>query len=149
MFEIERLHEDAIPPKRSTPGDAGLDLTSVEDMVIGPEEVQLVPTGWKMAVPMGYEIQIRPRSGLAYKHKIMVLNSPGTVDCHYRGEVKAILYNEGKEPFEIKKGDRIAQMVINKVELWEPELREKLSETLRGEGGFGSTGVCSEGSCPI
>ena len=71
----------------------------------------------------------------------MVLNSPGTVDCHYRGEVKVILYNEGHEPFEIKKGDRIAQMVINKVELWEPELREKLPDTQRGEGGFGSTGV--------
>jgi len=149
MLEIERIHDDAIPPKRATTGDAGLDLTSVEDMVLQPEEVKLVPTGWKMAVPMGFEIQIRPRSGLALKNKIMVLNSPGTVDCHYRGEVKVILYNEGKEPFEIKVGDRIAQMVINKVELWEPELREKLSETDRGDGGMGSTGVCSEGSCPI
>jgi len=141
MLEIQKIHVDAIAPKRSTAGDAGLDLTSVEDMVIGPEEVKLVPTGWKMAVPMGYEIQIRPRSGLAFKKKIMVLNSPGTVDCSYRGEVKVILYNEGKEPFEIKKGDRIAQMVINQVELWEPEIREELSETVRGAAGFGSTGV--------
>jgi len=141
MLEIQKIHEDAVPPKRSTPGDAGLDLTSVENMVIQPEEVKLVPTGWKMSVPMGYEIQIRPRSGLAFKKKIMVLNSPGTVDCHYRGEVKVILYNEGKEPFEIKVGDRIAQMVINQVELWEPEIREELSETVRGAGGFGSTGV--------
>jgi len=141
MLEIQRIHDDAIPPKRSTAGDAGLDLTSVEDMVIHPEECKLVPTGWKMAVPMGYEIQIRPRSGLAFKKKIMVLNSPGTVDCHYRGEVKVILYNEGKVPFEIKKGDRIAQMVVNQVELWEPEIKEELSETVRGAGGFGSTGV--------
>lgn len=141
MLEIERIHDDAIPPKRATAGDAGLDLTSVEAMILQPEEVKLVPTGWKMAVPMGFEIQIRPRSGLAFKKKIMVLNSPGTVDCHYRGEVKVILYNEGKEPFEIKVGDRIAQMVINKVELWEPELREKLSDTERGVGGMGSTGV--------
>ena len=140
MLEIERVHADAIEPKRSNPSDAGLDLTSVEDMVIEPEQVRLVPTGWKMAVPTGYEIQIRPRSGLAFKKKIMVLNSPGTVDSHYRGEVKAILYNEGKEPFVIKKGDRIAQMVINKIELWNPEVKEKLSDTDRGEGGFGSTG---------
>jgi len=141
MLEIQRIHDDAIPPKRSTVGDAGLDLTSVEDMVIEPEEVKLVPTGWKMSVPLGYEIQIRPRSGLAFKKKIMVLNAPGTVDCSYRGEVKVILYNEGKESFEINKGDRIAQMVVNQVELWEPVIREELSETVRGAGGFGSTGV--------
>lgn len=141
MLEIERLHDDAIQPKRSNTGDAGLDLTSVEDMVLAPEEVKLVPTGWKMSVPLGYEIQIRPRSGLAFKHKIMVLNSPGTVDCHYRGEVKVILYNEGKEPFVIKTGDRIAQMVVNQVELWEPVLVTKLDDTIRGDGGFGSTGV--------
>lgn len=141
MLEIQRVHEDAIPPNRATEGDAGLDLTSVEDMVLEPEQVKLVPTGWKMSVPLGYEIQVRPRSGLAFKNKIMVLNSPGTVDCHYRGEVKVILYNEGKEPFEIKKGDRIAQIVVNQVELWEPKLVEALSETVRGSGGFGSTGV--------
>ena len=141
MLEIQRIHEDAISPKRSTLGDAGLDLTSVEDMDLAPEEVKLVPTGWKMSVPLGFEIQIRPRSGLAFKHKIMVLNSPGTVDCHYRGEVKVILYNEGKETFRIKKGDRIAQMVVNRVELWEPVIKEELSETTRGVGGFGSTGV--------
>ena len=141
MFEIEKIHDDAIPPKRSNPSDSGLDLISVENLTLNPEEVKLVPTGWKMSVPKGYEIQIRPRSGLAYKNKIMVLNSPGTVDASYRGEVKVILYNEGKEPFEIKKGDRIAQMVINKVELWEPVLTEKLSDTVRGDGGFGSTGI--------
>jgi len=141
MLEIQKIHEDAVLPKRSKPGDSGLDLTSVEDITLNPEDVKLVPTGLKMSVPLGYEIQIRPRSGLAYKNKIMVLNSPGTVDCHYRGEVKVILYNEGKIPFEIRKGDRIAQMVVNQVELWEPVLVEKLSETARGEGGFGSTGV--------
>ena len=141
MLEIQRIHENAITPKRSTPGDAGLDLASTEDITLNHEEVKLIPTGWKMAVPLGFEIQIRPRSGLALKNKIMVLNSPGTVDSHYRGEIKVILYNEGKEPFVIKKGDRIAQMVINKVELWEPEIKEELSETNRGQGGFGSTGV--------
>jgi len=141
MLEIQRIHDDAITPKRSKAGDAGLDLTSVEDMIIQPEEVKLVPTGWKMAVPLGYEIQIRPRSGLALKNKIMVLNSPGTVDCSYRGEVKVILYNEGKEPFKIDVGDRIAQMVVNKIELCEPIIKGSLSETVRGDGGFGSTGV--------
>ena len=141
MLEIKRIHEDAIMPERSSLGDAGLDLASVKDITLNPEEVKLIPTGWVMSVPLGYEIQVRPRSGLALKHKIMVLNSPGTIDCSYRGEVKVMLYNEGKETFEVKKGDRIAQIVINQVELWNPIIREELTETDRGESGFGSTGV--------
>lgn len=141
MLDIERINEIAIEPKRSNYGDSGLDLYSVEDMVIASEDSAIVPTGWKMSVPFGYEIQIRSRSGLAAKHNVFVLNSPGTVDANFRGEVKVILYNEGKSPFVLKKGDRIAQMVVAPVLIWEPRVVEKLPETDRGEGGFGSTGV--------
>ena len=141
MLEIEKVSSNAVPPKRSNNSDAGLDLSSTETITVFPKEVKLIPTGWKMAVPNSYEIQIRPRSGLALKKKIMVLNSPGTIDSHFRGEVKVILFNGGDDPFEIKKGDRIAQTVINKIELWNPKIVEKLPETDRGADGFGSTGV--------
>jgi len=141
MLNIEKINENAVIPKRSNPSDSGLDLSSVEDIVIESGEVKLVPTGWKMAVPPGYEIQIRPRSGLALRNKITVLNTPGTVDSSYRGEVKVIMFNAGKDPFIIKVKDRIAQMVINKIELWNPVIVGNLPETVRGEDGFGSTGV--------
>jgi len=141
MLNLERIHKDAQIPKRSKRGDSGLDLSSVTDITLQPGEVKLIPTGWKMSVPLGFEIQIRPRSGLAFKHKIMVLNSPGTVDSSYRGHVQVILYNGGTEPFKVNKGDRIAQMVINEVILWNPLIIEKLPETNRGSKGFGSTGV--------
>jgi dUTP pyrophosphatase len=94
-----------------------------------------------MAVPLGYEIQIRPRSGLSYKTHLDIPNAPGTVDSHFRGEVKVIMFNIGKDPIVIEKGQRIAQMVINKVELWKPTIVDSLPETVRGEGGFGSSGV--------
>ena len=143
MLKLEKAHTDAVLPKRANPGDSGLDLCSVEeDFFMWPGETKLVSTGWKMGVPIGYEIQIRPRSGLALKNSITVGNSPGTCDANFRGIVKVILRNEHKnETFEVKKGMRIAQMVIAKVELWSPEVVNSLSETDRGSSGFGSTGI--------
>ena len=127
-------------PKKAHIDDAGYDLYSRIDVELAPMSGTAVPVGFAMELPSGYEAQIRPRSGLAAKHHITVTNSPGTVDANYRGEVKAILYNLGKEPFTIKRGDRIAQMVICK--LPEIELQEvaALSESDRGISGFGSTG---------
>ena len=139
-LQIEKINPEAIVPKRSNFGDSGLDLYSVEDAVIDSEKARIIATGWKMSVPFGFEIQVRSRSGLAAKNQVFVLNSPGTVDCSYRGEVKVILYNEGKESFTVKKGDRIAQMVVAPVLIWEPSVVDKLDDTVRGEGGFGSTG---------
>ena len=127
-------------PKKAHPDDAGYDLCSRIDAVLEPLSGMAIPVGFAMELPSGYEAQIRPRSGLAAKHHITVTNSPGTVDANFRGEVKAILYNLGKEPFTIKRGDRIAQMVICK--LPEIELIEatELSETDRNKNGFGSSG---------
>ena len=127
-------------PKKAHPDDAGYDLYSRIDAVLEPLSGMAIPVGFAMELPRGYEAQIRPRSGLAAKHHITVTNSPGTVDANFRGEVKAILYNLGREPFVIQRGDRIAQMVI--CELPEIELVEatELSETDRGSGGFGSSG---------
>ena len=127
-------------PKKAHIDDAGYDLYSCIDIELAPMSGTAVPVGFAMELPSGYEAQIRPRSGLAAKHHITVTNSPGTVDANYRGEVKAILYNLGKEPFTIKRGDRIAQMVICK--LPEIELKEAatLSKSDRGTGGFGSSG---------
>ena len=127
-------------PKKAHPDDAGYDLCSRIDAVLEPLSGMAIPVGFAMELPTGYEAQIRPRSGLAAKYHITVTNSPGTVDANYRGEIKAILYNLGKEPFTIKRGDRIAQMVICKL----PEISlikaTELSETDRGSGGFGSSG---------
>ncbi|MCS6988433.1 MAG: dUTP diphosphatase [Chloroherpetonaceae bacterium] len=138
-----RLRPDAQLPKYATPLAAGLDLFACndEDIVIEPQSVALVPTGFAMELPEGYEAQLRPRSGLALKCAISLPNSPATIDADYRGEVKVILINHGKEPFTVKKGDRVAQMVIAKVERAIFVEAERLSETTRGEGGFGHTGV--------
>ena len=127
-------------PKKAHPDDAGYDLYSRIDAVLEPLSGMVIPVGFAIELPTSYEAQIRPRSGLAVKHHITVTNSPGTVDANFRGEVKAILYNLGKEPFIIQRGDRIAQMVI--CELPEINLVEatELSQTDRGSGGFGSTG---------
>ena len=127
-------------PKKAHPDDAGYDLCSRIDAVLEPLSGMAIPVGFAMELPAGYEAQIRPRSGLAAKHHITVTNSPGTVDTNYRGEIKAILYNLGREPFSIQRCDRIAQMVI--CELPEIELVEatELSQTDRGTGGFGSSG---------
>jgi len=110
------------------------------DLVLAPGETKLIPTGFAIALPPGYEAQIRPRSGLAIKHGIGILNSPGTVDADYRGEVKVILTNFGSEQFVLRRGDRIAQMVIVRHERGVWEERERLEDTERGAGGFGHTG---------
>ena len=127
-------------PKKAHPDDAGYDLYSRIDAVLEPLSGMAIPVGFAMELPTGYEAQIRPRSGLAAKHHITVTNSPGTIDANFRGEVKAILYNLGKEPFTIKRGDRIAQMVICKLPEIELVEATELSETDRGSGGFGSSG---------
>ena len=126
-------------PRYMTPGAAGMDLFAAESVSLAPGEIKLISTGIKVAVPVGYELQIRPRSGLA-TNGVAIVNSPGTVDSDYRGEVKVCLINLGKTVFEIKKGDRIAQAVVSPVVQVKIKRVEYLDETLRGEGGFGHTG---------
>jgi dUTP pyrophosphatase len=130
-------------PKYMTPYAAGMDVYAnvKEDTVIHPGEIMIVPLGFHLALPRGYEAQIRPRSGLAYRYGISMPNSPGTIDADYRGEMSVLLINHGREPFTIHRGDRIAQMVINQVAT--PVFTEvsELPQTERGEGGFGSTGI--------
>jgi len=146
VVEILRLaHAEGLPlPAYETSGAAGMDLRAAgpedEPIVLRPGARAMVPTGFSIAVPAGYEAQVRPRSGLAIRAGITCLNSPGTVDCDYRGEVKVILANLGEENFVIRRGDRIAQMVICPVvqAQWLPTA--ELSQTQRGAGGFGSTG---------
>jgi len=130
-------------PFYSTEHSAGMDLRAflTEPMVLQPLERALIPTGLFMEMPEGYEAQVRPRSGLAIKNGITVLNSPGTIDADYRGEIKVILINLSNEPFTIQNGDRIAQMVIAKYEKISWKRVEQLSETDRGSGGFGSSGI--------
>jgi dUTP pyrophosphatase len=131
-------------PAYETALSAGMDLRAAvpedEPMNVAPGQRVLAPTGLTIALPAGYEAQIRPRSGLALKHGVTCLNTPGTIDADYRGEVKVILINLGQEPFVIKRGERIAQMVIAPVTQGEWDVVETLSETARGAGGFGSTG---------
>jgi len=129
-------------PSRMTSGSSGYDLCAAcqKDIVIGPGETSMVPTGVKLSVPRNYEAQIRPRSGLALKKRVGILNSPGTVDSDYRGEVGVILHNFGDEDFTVRRGDRIAQMVICQLPETVLEEQEELSGTSRGEGGFGHTG---------
>lgn len=130
-------------PRFMTKGAAGMDLyANVEDeIIVKPGGIKLIPTGISIALPEGYEAQIRPRSGLAIKHGISLVNTPGTVDCDYRGEINLIMINFGENPFVINRGDRVAQMVINKVEVPEIIEVEELEASSRGDGGFGSTGV--------
>ncbi len=132
-------------PTYATEQSAGMDLSAAleESFVLEPSQRALIPTGLSIALPAGYEAQIRPRSGLALKHGVTVLNSPGTVDADYRGEIKVILANLGQEPFTIERGMRIAQMVIARHENIDWEIVEDLEETSRGAGGFGSTGTNS------
>lgn len=127
-------------PAYATQGSAGVDLRASEPCVIPPGGRALVPTGLRIALPEGYEAQVRPRSGLALKHGVTLLNSPGTIDSDYRGEIGVILINLGQEPFSIQPGDRIAQMVFAPVTRGVWDEVETLDETERGAGGFGSTG---------
>lgn len=144
-IQITRVgdHGAGIPlPCYATAHAAGMDIAAAidGDLVLAPGETKLIPTGFAIALPPGYEAQIRPRSGLAIKHGIGILNSPGTVDADYRGEVKVILTNFGSEQFVLRRGDRIAQMVIVRYERGVWEERERLEDTERGAGGFGHTG---------
>lgn len=134
--------EDLVPPSRATAHAAGFDLRAAVDapLVLAPGERALVATGISLAIPPGYEGQVRPRSGLAINHGIGLLNSPGTIDADYRGEVKVILINHGNEPFTISRGDRIAQLVIASLVDCDLALAETLDDTSRGAGGFGSSG---------
>jgi dUTP pyrophosphatase len=144
MIEVAIINQSAFDlPAYATEGAAGLDIRAniTEAVVLAPLERQLIPTGLFVAIPMGYEIQIRPRSGLAFKHGITVLNTPGTIDADYRGEIKVLLVNLSNEPFSIEPGERIAQMVLAKHETLSWKTTEELPSTERGAGGFGSTGV--------
>ena len=140
ILKVKFIHEDARFPYRANEGDAGLDLFSVEEKTIKPGEAELIRTGLQIELPKGTEAQIRPRSGLALKHSVTVLNSPGTIDEGYRGEIKIILINHGKEDFIVEKQMRIAQMIIAPVLHVKMEQAEVLSGSGRDLGGFGSSG---------
>ncbi len=144
-IQVQRCpgNEDTPMPQYMTVGAAGADLYAAvqEPLVIAPGAVAAIPTGIKIALPAGFEAQIRPRSGLALKHGVTLLNTPGTIDADYRGEIQLIIINHGSRPFTVNRGERMAQMVIQKV--WQGVFREivELEDTSRGEGGFGSTGI--------
>lgn len=140
--EVKRLaNGDGLPlPAYATSGAAGMDVVSAEDVTIAPGARHPVATGFAMAIPHGYEIQVRPRSGLAFKHGITVPNTPGTIDSDYRGELKVLLINHGAEDFAIARGDRVAQLVLAPVTQASWVVVDELDATERGEGGFGSTG---------
>ena len=141
-IQIKKLSNSVSIPKYETPGSSGMDVAAhIEDnIIINPGEKALVSTGLSISIPVGYEVQIRPRSGLAAKKSITVLNSPGTIDADYRGEIKVILINLGKKKFVVKNGERIAQMVVCPVIQASLDEVKELSDTARGSGGFGSTG---------
>jgi len=139
-LHVRLLHPEARLPRRAHAGDAGADLFSVEEMVIPPGERRDIGTGIALAIPPGFAGFVQPRSGLAFRHGLMLVNSPGLIDAGYRGEVRVSLYNSGSEPFKVNVGERIAQLVVQAVE--EPEFiaAAELGDSDRGEGGFGSTG---------
>ncbi len=141
-IRISRLpHGEGLPvPSYATPGAAGMDVVAAEDLDLLPGQRHAVGTGFRLAIPVGYEIQVRPRSGLAFKHGLSVPNAPGTIDSDYRGELKIILINHGSEPFPIRRGERIAQLVPAAVIVASFDEVAELSDTARGAGGFGSTG---------
>jgi dUTP pyrophosphatase len=141
-IRLKRLpHGEGLPlPAYATAQAAGMDVVSAEDLTLSPGQRHAVATGFAIAIPAGYEVQVRPRSGLALKHGITCLNTPGTIDADYRGEVKVILANLGSAPFPIARGDRIAQLVPAPVQHARFDEVDELDETARGEGGFGSTG---------
>lgn len=141
IVKFKKVREGAVLPYKAHKDDAGYDVTCLVDTVITPNGRVLVQTGLEMEMPEGYECQVRSRSGLALKQGIIVLNSPGTIDCNYRGEIGVILYNSSRDKVTIKAGTRVAQLVFNK--LPDVDIVEVLetSETDRGNGGFGSTGI--------
>ncbi len=139
-LRVKRLTPSATVPKRAHPGDAGLDLCADVDLDMAPGDTCLVSTGLSLELPPGTEAQVRPRSGLALKHSVTVLNTPGTIDEGYRGEVGIILINHGRTVFEVRRGMKVAQLVVQPTLRVEVTETQSLSETHRGEGGFGSTG---------
>ena len=141
-IQIARLpHGLGLPlPSYATPGAAGMDVVAAEDLDLAPGQRHAVATGFRVAIPEGFEIQVRPRSGLAFKHGISIPNTPGTIDSDYRGELKILLINHGSEPFAVRRGERIAQLVPAAVTLAAFEEIDELDDTNRGGGGFGSTG---------
>ncbi|MBQ7307954.1 MAG: dUTP diphosphatase [Clostridia bacterium] len=142
IFKVVLKNPDAVLPTFKKSGDAGMDLCSVEEKIIEPKSFCMVNTGLQFEIPNGYEIQIRPRSGLAAKHGVSVLNTPGTIDSGYRGEVQAILFNFSDVPFKVEKGMRICQMVVSKLDEFELKQVSKIDEDSdRSTGGFGSTGL--------
>jgi dUTP pyrophosphatase len=138
--KVKILNPDAIIPKYQTEEAAGFDLHSIEEKTVKAGEREVIKTGLAVALPKGYELQVRPRSGLALKNGITVLNTPGTVDSDYRGELMVILFNTSKEDFAVKKGERIAQAIIKEILQADFAVVEELDSTERGIGGFGSTG---------
>ena len=141
IVRIAKIHADAVLPHYVHPGDAGMDLYSIDDLIIPPGETALIRTGLKIAVPDGFEAQVRPKSGLALKHALSLANTPGTIDSGYRGEVGVILINHGRRPYHVAKQSKIAQLVICPVIQAEIQEVAELDDTARGEGGFGSTGL--------
>ncbi|MEW6356878.1 MAG: dUTP diphosphatase [Planctomycetota bacterium] len=143
-LQIKRKNgcEDIPLPRYMSEGASGMDVCAAvaENVVIRPGEVKLIPTGLYVAVDLGYEVQVRPRSGLALKHGLTIVNSPGTIDSDYRGEVGIILGNMGRDPFVVERGMRIAQLVVQRVVRAEIEIKDKLEDTPRSDGGFGHTG---------
>ena len=144
IFKVMEHGQGIALPSYESDHAAGMDVRAAvpenEPLTLSPGKRVLVPTGLQMALPVGYEAQIRPRSGLAYKHGISLVNSPGTIDADYRGELKILMINLGEQAFTVNRGERIAQMIIAPVVHLEPEVAEELPETERGDGGFGSTG---------
>lgn len=142
QIRIKRLHTDAkLPEYAHGPlEDAGMDIRTIEGAVLEPGIPKAVATGLALEIPVGFEVQIRPRSGLALKHAITLPNAPATIDPGYRGELRVILLNLGKEPYEVRAGDRVAQMVVARYEQVEWEEGTELAESVRGAGGFGSSG---------
>ena len=142
-IQIKKLSNEVLTPKYETYGSSGMDLAAYieKDVIINSGDKALIPTGFSLSIPQGYEVQIRPRSGLALKKGVTVLNTPGTIDSDYRGEIKVILINLSKEKFVVRNGERIAQMVVCPVEQVTMEEVKELADTGRGVGGFGSTGV--------
>lgn len=138
--KIKKTNKNAKIPKYSYANDAGCDLFSIKNFFLKPNEIKLIPTGIMLQIPKGYEAQIRPRSGLALKNGITILNSPGTIDSGYRGEIKIIMVNFGKKIIKFKKGDKIAQIVFNKIETAKFQLCNDLRKTNRANKGFGSSG---------
>lgn len=140
----QKIHPAAVIPRVQKTGDAGADISSCENIEIAPRERKIVRTGLKVEIPPGYEMQVRPRSGLSAKTSLIIPNSPGTIDSGYRGEVGVIMWNTGENPYYIKTGDRIAQVVVQKIPDVVHEEVTEITDTERGTGGFGSTGLSTD-----